>query len=68
MIQDHDAGVDIENVTVAQNPHSKLCLWALEITFPHPKNGNNVNVKIDDPEWYKELRDNQEKKWQDKFQ
>ncbi len=67
LIKDDDGGVDIENVTVAENPHAKLCLWALEITFPHPKHGGDVNVKINEPEWYKELRDDQEKKWQDKF-
>jgi len=52
------------NVNVIQNPHSKLCLWALEITFPHPIDGNDRNVNIDEPEWYQELRHDQERKWQ----
>jgi 23S rRNA-/tRNA-specific pseudouridylate synthase len=60
---DTTTNVDLESMTATQNPHSKLCLWALEITFPHPIHGKELNVKIDEPNWYRELRDDQEKKW-----
>ena len=52
-----------ETKSAAKNPHSRLCLWALEIIFPHPVDSKNIHVKINEPEWYCELREDQEKKW-----
>ncbi len=56
---------DCEEVNVAENPHAKLCLWALEIDIKHPMSEKNINVKINEPEWYKSLRQDQERKWND---
>ena len=47
---------DISNITVDHNPHGKMCLWALEITFPHPCKEDVVHAQIDEPSWYEELR------------
>jgi acyl dehydratase len=35
-----------------------MCLWALEISFPHPvKPGETVQAMLEEPEFYQELRD-----------
>lgn len=39
-----------------KNPHSQMCLWALEISFPHPCKDETVHASIDEPLWYEELR------------
>lgn len=30
---------------------SKLCLWAMEISFPHPVTGETVHCQLEDPDW-----------------
>ena len=63
----HDAIIEEDQMddcrTVTDHPHSKLCLWALEIDFNHPVTEESVNVKIEEPQWYKDLRHDQDKKW-----
>ena len=63
----HDAITEENQIddcrTVIDHPHSKLCLWALEIDFNHPATEESVNVKIEEPQWYKDLRHDQDKKW-----
>ncbi len=54
---------DNNNATIEGDPHSKLCLWALEMIFPHPVHSQDVHVKIEEPNWYRELRIFEEKKW-----
>ncbi len=36
--------------------HSRMCLWALEISFPHPCKEEIVHASIDEPLWYEKLR------------
>ena len=36
--------------------HNKMCLWALEITFPHPSENRMINARINEPAWYEYLR------------
>ena len=55
-----------ESDLVIKKPHSKLCLWALEIIFPHPFSNDNVHVNIDEPKWYQDLREFQNQEWQEK--
>ncbi len=45
-----------DDITVEKNPHGLMCLWALEITFPHPVTKELVTAKIDEPSWYGKLR------------
>lgn len=52
----------VHSTTVEQDPHGRLCLWAMEITFPHPDRGKELTVALDDrPEWLTSLLDYQEK-------
>lgn len=48
---------------LAFDPHTKLCLWALEIIFPHPVHGQDINIKIEEPEWYEQIRKYEEDAW-----
>lgn len=31
--------------------HSRLCLWAIEITLPHPMTGRDSTFQMEDPDW-----------------
>lgn len=57
---DYDEDV---NVNARDCPHHHLCLWALEISFPHPSKDEMVLSQIDEPPWYSELRCGQEEQW-----
>lgn len=51
------AKIDL-NAPFHENPHCRMCLWALEICFPHPvKPGQTVQAMLEEPEFYQELRD-----------
>jgi len=54
----------LKSSTVKENPHSRLCLWALEIILPHPITNRLISASIDEPEWYNNLRINEEKVWE----
>ncbi|KAI2510883.1 pseudouridine synthase [Fragilaria crotonensis] len=42
--------------TVEQDPHSRLCLWAMEITLPHPTTNALVTIGMaKEPEWISQL-------------
>jgi RluA family pseudouridine synthase len=42
--------------TVDQDPHSRLCLWATEISLPHPKTNELVTIGLaKEPEWISQL-------------
>lgn len=43
-------------LSAEKHPHSKMCLWALEISFPHPSRDEVVKASIEEPKWYEELR------------
>ena len=58
---DHDEDDGEEGGVSSNNgdfqPHSKLCLWCLEVEFVHPVTGATTKVEIEEPEWYGLLRD-----------
>lgn len=51
----------LDGATVSQYPHARLCLYALEVTFPHPVTKQETTFKMDEPSWYQELREYQER-------
>jgi RluA family pseudouridine synthase len=53
----------IHSTSVEQNSHIRLCLWAVEISFPHPETGVELNVALDgQPEWLTSLLEYQERR------
>ena len=46
----------LESATVEQYPHCRLCLFALELTFPHPITKQETTVCISELQWYQDLR------------
>ena len=46
----------LESATVEQCPHCRLCLFALELTFPHPITKQETTVCISEPQWYQDIR------------
>ena len=51
----------LDTASVTTYPHCRLCLYALELTFPHPITKQETNVRMDEPRWYNELRDYQKR-------
>ena len=52
----------INSTTVEKDPHARLCLWAVEITFPHPETGVDLTATLkDSPDWLESLLAYQEK-------
>jgi 23S rRNA-/tRNA-specific pseudouridylate synthase len=52
----------INSIKVEDDPHGRLCLWATEISFPHPDTGIDLTVKLEkQPEWLTSLLAYQEK-------
>lgn len=47
---------DVCNKIGNPNIHSKMCLWALEISFPHPSNNELVHTKLEEPACYENIR------------
>lgn len=47
------------NAPIQEHPHSRMCLWALEICFPHPVKSDQFvkAVVLDEPDFYNELRE-----------
>lgn len=57
----------VNSTSVEQDPHCRLCLWAMEITFPHPDNGDDLTVSLDDwSDWLSALLAYQEKRVEQK--
>jgi 23S rRNA pseudouridine1911/1915/1917 synthase len=46
-----------------EHPHSRLCLWAIEITFPHPVTGDATAVVMNNPAWLDQVINRQEYEW-----
>ena len=46
----------LQTATVEEYPHCRLCLFALEISFPHPITKQETTVCMDEPQWYQDLR------------
>ena len=56
----------IHHCTVQQYPHGRLCLWALQLTIPHPVHDSKVvSLSIDEPKWFNDLRIHEEFKYHD---
>lgn len=52
----------LHKTTVEEDPHARLCLWAMEISVPHPKTGATVRGMLQkEPEWMTHLLEQQEK-------
>jgi len=51
-----------------KNPHSRLCLWAVEITLPHPISGEEMTFKMGDgdPDWLNQVVSAQGATWSKK--
>ena len=48
--------------TVEEDKHSRLCLWAMEISLPHPRTTELVTVCLtEEPEWISQLLKFEEK-------
>ena len=46
----------IHLTSVEHDSHSRLCLWAMEISFPHPDTGRDLTVCLDSqPQWLTSL-------------
>jgi len=53
----------VNSTSVEQDPHCRLCLWSVEITFPHPETEDDLTVSLGDrPEWLACLLAYQEKR------
>jgi hypothetical protein len=57
---EQDKADALQKITVKEDAHAHMCLWATEISFPHPSTGKEVNVTMDDPEWLQALLKYQE--------
>lgn len=55
----------LEEASVSIDSHARMCLWALEIQFPHPVEGKDATAQIDEPVWYSALRHHQERLWRE---
>jgi RluA family pseudouridine synthase len=54
-------------ISVEQDPYSRLCLWAMEISVPHPTSNQYITVVLPkEPEWISRLLSYQEKLYYDK--
>jgi len=51
------------DTTIEENPHIRLCLWAIEITLPHPRTGINLTVTMEEPDWLQKMVKHQEEQW-----
>lgn len=54
----------VHQATVNTDPHIRLCLWATEITFPHPETQVDTTFRLPaEPEWLSSLVVHEESKW-----
>jgi 23S rRNA-/tRNA-specific pseudouridylate synthase len=53
--------------TASQDPHSRLCLWAVGITLPHPITGEEMSFSMEDPEWLEFVVKREEELWKQKY-
>jgi 23S rRNA-/tRNA-specific pseudouridylate synthase len=52
--------------TASNDPHSRLCLWAVGITLPHPVTGEDLTFSMEDPEWLDFVIKQEETLWKEK--
>jgi 23S rRNA-/tRNA-specific pseudouridylate synthase len=52
--------------TASKDPHSRLCLWAVGITLPHPITGEDLSFSMEDPEWLNFVVKQEEALWKEK--
>lgn len=53
-------------LTANKDPHSRLCLWAVGITLPHPITGEDMTFSMEDPEWLDFVVKREEVLWKEK--
>jgi len=53
----------IDNVSNI-DPQSRLCLWAMEITLPHPVTREESTFRMEEPEWLKRVIEYEEEQWE----
>ncbi|GKY98241.1 hypothetical protein MPSEU_000781800 [Mayamaea pseudoterrestris] len=44
-------------------PYSRLCLWAMKISFPHPKTKQVMTFEMDEPEWLTFVLEHERTQW-----
>jgi 23S rRNA-/tRNA-specific pseudouridylate synthase len=49
-----------------KDPHSRLCLWAVGITLPHPVTKEDMTFTMEDPEWLDFVVKEEEALWKEK--
>jgi 23S rRNA-/tRNA-specific pseudouridylate synthase len=54
--------------TASKDPHSRLCLWAVGITLPHPITREDMTFSMEDPEWLDFVVNQEEALWKEKLQ
>jgi 23S rRNA pseudouridine1911/1915/1917 synthase len=47
----------------SEHPYSRLCLWAIEINFPHPVTRDATAIVMNDPAWLDQVISRQEYEW-----
>jgi 23S rRNA-/tRNA-specific pseudouridylate synthase len=59
----------VPTTLVASNkdPHSRLCLWAVGITLPHPVTKEDMTFTMEDPEWLDFVVRQEEALWKEKY-
>ena len=45
----------LHQISIEQDPHARLCLWAMGLTLPHPATGKEIKVAMEDPQWLTSL-------------
>ena len=48
---------------IEEDPHARLCLWAMAITLPHPQTGEEFTVTMSEPDWLQAIIQFQEHQW-----
>jgi 23S rRNA-/tRNA-specific pseudouridylate synthase len=53
-------------ISANKDPHSRLCLWAVGITLPHPVTKEDMTFTMEDPEWLDFVVKQEETLWKEK--
>jgi 23S rRNA-/tRNA-specific pseudouridylate synthase len=58
--------VPITPILANKDPHSRLCLWAVGITLPHPVTKEDMTFTMEDPEWLDFVVKQEEALWDER--